>query len=558
MCFLIPSFFTSIFVISVAILPAIGTALAVGLAVFTLIIILKALFSSKKTEASQPFLITYGNKTYQLSDEEFDMTKNVENKKELEQEEPIVKVPTYKDEFKIVYFVIAAIVFLVVILFANTDTKPKRIYSEHEAIATKEDVKPEIKEVIKEISPVIETKPVPDPTDNNYIKVCNNGQLEGQGVCPKSPVLGSNPTDWACTKDKKTGLIWEVKTTDGDLRDKDWRYNWYEPDSKKNGAFEGYAYGDESLGSKGVCSKKYGACNTFSFAKAVNKEGLCGAKDWRMPTRDELIGLLNCFAGKTIPNTDNELNRMCSDGSLNNAPNINKIYFPNTLAHFWSSTSSVYNGSPPYDGKNAWLVVFSYGGSNLDNKAFDSSVRLVRKSNVFSKVTKNCTFENFERKEKSENSQYTGVTGIKKDVSKFMVLNKSYFFDVPSTECKTNEFLIKNDTVQAISIYGEYIHVNYENPKNGYKKLGWIKADSLKQIERKYKNYNFKITGGVGAMAGGIKHYDVTCSNNESFSIIYDPFNDTYEINSDEDSSIDFKSQSLDETAERICEKNNT
>ncbi len=149
MCFFIPSFFTSIFVIGAAILPAIGTGLAVGLAAFIVIIIFKSLFSSKKTETSTPHPITDSNKTYQLPDEEFDMTKEVvENKKELEQEE--TKVPIYKDEFKIAYFVIAAMVLVVFVLFSYTDKEPKRIYLEHESTATTEekveDVKPEIKE----------------------------------------------------------------------------------------------------------------------------------------------------------------------------------------------------------------------------------------------------------------------------------------------------------------------------------------------------------------------------------------------------------------------------
>jgi hypothetical protein len=372
MCFLIPSFFTSIFVIGAAILPAIGTGLAVGLSAFIVIIIFKSLFSSKKTETSPPHSITDSNKTYQLPDEEFDMTKEiVENKKELKSEE--TKVPTHKDEFKIVYFVIAATVLAVFVLFSYTDKEPKRIYLEHEATAPTEekieDAKPEIKEFTKENLPVIETKPTPDPTDSNYIKICNNGQLEGQGTCPKSPVLGSNPTDWACTKDKKTGLIWEVKTNDSGLRDKDWAYSWYESDHKKNGGFAGYKNGSSTVGSGGNCLTPDN-CNTEDFVKEVNKQGLCGAKDFRMPTRDELLTLLHCAKNQnTSPKTDSDFNRLCTDEALKDAPNINKNYFPNTESHFWTSTLT--NSDP-------WVVVFSYGGANADNKYFDSPVRMVR------------------------------------------------------------------------------------------------------------------------------------------------------------------------------------
>ncbi|WP_308873334.1 hypothetical protein [Thiothrix subterranea] len=40
---------------------------------------------------------------------------------------------------------------------------------------------------------------------------------------------GELPADadtWSCILDTKTGLIWEVKTNDGGLRDKDWRYQY--------------------------------------------------------------------------------------------------------------------------------------------------------------------------------------------------------------------------------------------------------------------------------------------------------------------------------------------
>lgn len=36
--------------------------------------------------------------------------------------------------------------------------------------------------------------------------------------------LPNDAIDWACVRDNTTGLIWETKTDDGGLRDKDWRY----------------------------------------------------------------------------------------------------------------------------------------------------------------------------------------------------------------------------------------------------------------------------------------------------------------------------------------------
>ena len=71
-------------------------------------------------------------------------------------------------------------------------------------------------------------------TASGYSKISNSGS-----VLPDTATLGSGANDWACTKDNKTGLIWEVKTDDGGLRDKDWYYSWYKPNGD-NGGDVGY------------------------------------------------------------------------------------------------------------------------------------------------------------------------------------------------------------------------------------------------------------------------------------------------------------------------------
>ncbi len=49
----------------------------------------------------------------------------------------------------------------------------------------------------------------------SYTKIANDGsELSADAI------LGTNPKNWACTKDNKTGLTWEVKTDDDGLRDK--------------------------------------------------------------------------------------------------------------------------------------------------------------------------------------------------------------------------------------------------------------------------------------------------------------------------------------------------
>jgi hypothetical protein len=166
-------------------------------------------------------------------------------------------------------------------------------------------------------------------------------------------MLGSGQNDWACTKDNKTGLIWEVKTDDGGLRDKDWYYSWYQPNGD-NGGNVGYT---DTLYGPTNCSTKDN-CNTYAFTNAVNAKGLCGKKDWRMPTIDELKGLL------TTKSTINQ--------PLNISFFIDANYFPNTNYSYWSSSPYAnYSGS-------AWNVYFGNGYSYGYYKDYSNFVRLVR------------------------------------------------------------------------------------------------------------------------------------------------------------------------------------
>ena len=191
-----------------------------------------------------------------------------------------------------------------------------------------------------------------------YAKISNLGK-----ALPDTAVLGTGSNDWACTKDNKTGLTWEIKTHDNGLRDKDWKYSWYKPIGY-NGGDVGYT--DATLETPN-CSTKNN-CNTYAFTNAVNAKGLCGKKDWRMPTADELMTLVYCSDGKY--DTDGS----CTNGPSVARPTINSTYFPYTLDDwYWSSSPNSSSSS------DAWLVIFYYGFSGSDyGKEFSNSVRLVR------------------------------------------------------------------------------------------------------------------------------------------------------------------------------------
>lgn len=75
----------------------------------------------------------------------------------------------------------------------------------------------------------------------DFSKIANSGTTLATSVG-----LGSTATEWACTKDNVTGLVWEVKTTSG-LRNSAHIYTWYSNDGTKNGGNAG-ALGTNSCG----------------------------------------------------------------------------------------------------------------------------------------------------------------------------------------------------------------------------------------------------------------------------------------------------------------------
>jgi hypothetical protein len=157
--------------------------------------------------------------------------------------------------------------------------------------------------------------------------------------------LAPSAATWSCVRDNVTGLIWEVKTDDSGLRDKDWTYSWYNPDATTNGGGAGTADGGNNCFNTA-------RCDTQKYVADVNAQGLCGAQDWRLPDPRELLSIVSN-------------DRMY--------PAIDTTYFPNTVAS-WVWSASPYADYPNY----AWSVYF-YGGSvYYSNKNDAGSVRLVR------------------------------------------------------------------------------------------------------------------------------------------------------------------------------------
>ena len=152
--------------------------------------------------------------------------------------------------------------------------------------------------------------------------------------------LPENTASWACVLDTKTNLIWEVKTKNQDS------IHYYE---------DSYTWFDGSSGiANGAYSRNcnwYNFCNTAYFVASVNLLGLCGVKNWRLPTYRELITL------KHYPD---------------NNPTIDTNFFPFTKAkQYWTADSD------PNDHDAVLDVPFFYGGSSGNGKIFDGYIRLV-------------------------------------------------------------------------------------------------------------------------------------------------------------------------------------
>ena len=175
----------------------------------------------------------------------------------------------------------------------------------------------------------------------DYTKVANNGtDLNALAV------LGSNPTDWACTRDNVTGLTWEVKVNNAaHLRHRLWNYSWRNTDPTTNG-------GDPGVADGGVCLSA-GRCDTQAFVQDVNAAGLCGTNDWRLPTVRELLTLVNFGAA---------------------SPAIDATYFPNTEATLYSSAITFLYGASD----SIIYVDFVGGKSYAIGKLNELAVRLVR------------------------------------------------------------------------------------------------------------------------------------------------------------------------------------
>lgn len=156
-------------------------------------------------------------------------------------------------------------------------------------------------------------------------------------------VLTDDAAQWACVEDTRNGLIWEVKESNGGLRDKKNSYSWFDPSHNE---LSGIADGGRCKG--GI------KCDTNAYVQALNSQNFCGHSDWRLPTREEIQQLVNLENDKA-------------------EATINQKLFPDTVPS-WYWTSSTNKNNPGY----AWYVLFRNGIPLNDLKQRPKHIRLVR------------------------------------------------------------------------------------------------------------------------------------------------------------------------------------
>jgi len=231
-------------------------------------------------------------------------------------------------------------------------SEPVKVTSGKEKIKTKQIITVEKKTALEEKKSVEISDPVPvdksdvvsqhsvesaeeditvRTTQPDYIKYDVNGNR-----------VDESSEKWVCVQDTTSGLMWEVKTNDNSLRNTNNLYTWFDPNTVLKGKPDG-----------GRC-KGEAACDTSSYIQAMNKQNFCGHDDWRLPTREEMMRLVNY-------------------GNIVNNVKIDTRYFPETLPS-WYWTASTNNSRPDF----AWYVLFKNGIPLNDLKEHPKHIRLVR------------------------------------------------------------------------------------------------------------------------------------------------------------------------------------
>ena len=196
--------------------------------------------------------------------------------------------------------------------------------------------------------------------------------------------LGIDAPTWACVRDNKSGLVWEVKTNYAGIHNKDSKYRWGGKTISKI-AYKANSYNSRLWGASKYLNGEGAVYGEWDkLIDASNNEQFCGYSDWRVPTLTELATLVRCYHeheevmykgprigcvfkddGRSVMYYDEDLQR----------PTINSDWFPNAQsARYWSANAEA-------DSKDsAWCLEFDVGYDRNCNSSDYLNLRLVRSS----------------------------------------------------------------------------------------------------------------------------------------------------------------------------------
>ena len=166
---------------------------------------------------------------------------------------------------------------------------------------------------------------------------------------PNASVSGTNYAKTECVKDNLTGLVWEGKTASGSRLGTSTYINVDSTTSPQLPSFAGAGYVNPTQ------VQIDAPTNSIGYKNSVNTSALCGFTDWRLPTQNELLGIV--------------------DTSQASGPKINSTWFPNTRPIFYWSSSPYVNSA-----NLAGVVDFYDGRVNSVERSDSNAVRLVRTS----------------------------------------------------------------------------------------------------------------------------------------------------------------------------------
>ncbi|BCL73251.1 hypothetical protein TUMSATVNIG1_52240 [Vibrio nigripulchritudo] len=120
--------------------------------------------------------------------------------------------------------------------------------------------------------------------------------------------LADDATEWSCVSDERTGLIWEVKSTDtSSIQHLDRLFALEIKDRFKPHSYDVSLVNCQASGD--------GICTTQQYVDEINKQKICGLSTWRLPTGHELYDIVDFGEEGKLP-----------DGSI---AGLSLKYFPN-------------------------------------------------------------------------------------------------------------------------------------------------------------------------------------------------------------------------------------